>query len=213
MRWQPQWGHPNTKQSPPWGVHPTRLFSDYPHTFTAPSLPTQDQIIPRFPEPKNKALLPPLEWELARLGILGAIQRLGLQGPHSSSPGRRLAPQHRSTLMPAQHPPGLRDREGSSATGSQEKAKTRGGKASLQTKRTEVTSQFAGLEPGGSSAAAAPRAGGEPGPGAAGGHHPPAFPGCLELPRISPGPAVPKAAGTPSCSKARESCSHLQPAF
>lgn len=97
--------------------------------------------------------------------------------------------------MLAQHLRVPRDREWSSATGSQGKAETRGGKASLQTKRTEEISRFAGPEPEGSPAAAALRAGGEPGPGAAGGHHPPAFPGCLALPGISPGPPEPKAAG------------------
>lgn len=96
--------------------------------------------------------------------------------------------------------------------GSREKAETRGGKVPLQTKRTEATSQFVDSELGGSPTAAVLQAGREPGPGAAGGHHPPAFLCCLALPKISPGPAVPKAAGPPSCSKAHESCSHLQPA-
>lgn len=94
-------------------------------------------------------------------------------------------------------------------TGSQEKAETRHGKVSLQTKRTEATSQFVGPELGVSPAAAVLQAGRESGPGAAGGHHPPTFPCCLALPKISPGPAVLKEAGTPSCSKAHEICSHL----
>lgn len=37
--------------------------------------------------------------------------------------------------------------------------------------------------------------------------------GCGELPRLSPGPAVPRAAGTSGWAKARGSCLNLQPAF
>lgn len=96
-----------------------------------------------FPDLLNLKTRACFHWEAAvgagQAGDPGGIQRLGLQGPCGSCPGRSLVPQHRNSLMPrAQHLPGLRDREWSSAMGRQGKAETGG--ASLQTERTEATS-------------------------------------------------------------------------
>lgn len=185
----------------------------------SPLPPTQSCIAPRSPEAKDKGLLPPLEWEPAGLGAPGGIQgmRMGLQGPHTSASGKGLAEQRRSSSMPVQClscPLAAVQRQEFSRWEAREKQRPEEGKhPDKQTKRTEETSKLPGPEPESTSLGGPrprPCSGmkASPVPGPQEGTIRPLLPAAggrrlQENPRLSPSPAVLKAAGTLGWAKAR----------
>lgn len=176
------------------------------------SLPTRGWTAPRSPEPKDKGLLPPLEWGHARLRVPRGIQgmRMGLQGPHASIAGKGLAEQRRNSSTPVQRLSRrlaavqrwefsrweAREKQGPEE-GKHPDKQIKTERRDIQTPRPQSLVQQAWEVPGPGRAPGWRRA------RSRGRRRAPSARFCPGAPRLSPGRAVSKAAGTSSCAKAR----------